>query len=218
MLLNEIESRNIKSLRNWDTCYDFGIDGILVNIVYNIINDCKLYNKEEIDTEFDRILKPVYNKTSKLNDKQFYDIFNNIWCCNFGKNKSERKTIRELASMNQPPFRKLVNTDGFMTLFTILVLILSALIGGVYSFIGLLFLIYIGLNAISHFGLIKGYLLAFVLMVVLSFFGSFLVSPNEAIEWNKCMALSFVISLSFIPVLKINWARITEIKEKHIVK
>ena len=210
MLLNEIESRDIKSLMNWDTCYYFGIDGILVNIVYNIINDCKLYNKEEIDTEFDRILKPVYNKTSKLNDKQFYDIFNNIWCCNFGKNKSERKTIRELASMNQPPFRKLVNTDGFMTLFTILVLVLSALIGGVYSFIGLLFLIYFGSIAISHFGLIKGYLLAFVLIVTLSFFGSFFISPNEAMACNKCIALSFVLSLSFIPVLKINWTRITE--------
>jgi hypothetical protein len=214
-LLKEIEQDGIKPLGDWRAVYNKGYDGYLVNMVYNIIANDKLSSKDEIAVELYNLLKPLYASVGAITKEDFNNIVDNIWCCNFGKNKSERKTIRELASMNQPPFRKLVNTNGFMTLFTILVLVLSALIGGVYSFIGLLFLIYIGLNAISHFGLIKGYLLAFVLMVVLSFFGSFLVSPNEAIEWNKCMALSFVISLSFIPVLKINWARITE-KKKNI--
>ena len=36
-LLDEISLSGIKSLNDWETCYRMGIDGYLVNIVYNII-------------------------------------------------------------------------------------------------------------------------------------------------------------------------------------
>lgn len=210
MLLKEIESSNIKSLNDWDRCYYFGIDGILVNIVYNIINEKRLYDKEEIDTEFDKLLKPIYNKTSKLSHKQFYDIFDNIWYCKFEVVKNERKSIRDIANQNQPLIKRVVNTDKFILFYALFLLCLSGLIGGVLSFIATGILLTTVHTAVWQYGLTKGYAVAFVLLCSFSFVSSFIVAPYKSIELNECLAISFILQLTFIPILKINLPRMKD--------
>lgn len=213
LLLSEVVENNIKSLNDWRTCYYYGIDGILVNMVYNLIQDNKMYNRERIDTEFDILLKPIYNKTSKLNDNQFYDIFNNIWYCKFGIIECERKTIKKIASDNQPFLRRIINTDKFIIIYSVFLLILSGILGGVYSFIGMMYLIMFGAMAISNYGLMKGYIISFTIMCVMSFFISLLTSVDDYSNWNKYLLLSFILYLTYYPVININIPRVKEESE-----
>lgn len=210
MLLDEVNNNSIKSLNNWDDCYHFGIDGILVNMVYNIIKDDCIYKKIDIDTRLNVLLKPVYKKTSNLSDKQFYDIFNNIWNCIFQINTLEYRYIKTLALNNQPTWRKIINTNKFMIISSILLLVVSAIIGGKVSFISLLFMIYLGTIIIENYGIVKTYTAVFITSTIVSFFISFL-SPGIIItDINKCVLISFMLSLLMIPLYIINKERLKE--------
>ena len=212
MLLDEISDTGVKTLNDWHTCYHLGIDGYLVNIVYNIIHDEGIYDKEEIDTRFDEILKPVYDKTSILNDKQFYDIFNTVWRSVFEISPLKYRFIKTLAYKNQPAWRKAVNSNWFMGACAIALLITSAVIGGGGSFIALLCIMYMGCLLLARFGIAMGYFLTFVAGCVLAFILSFAASENKVADLNEGFLLAFILSLLMIPVLKVNEKRIKDVE------
>lgn len=211
-LLDEISLSGIKSLNDWETCYRMGIDGYLVNIVYNIICDNDIFKKSDIDTMFDIALKPIYKKTSRLSDKQFYDIFNSIWGCIFQTNPLEYRFIKTLASYNQPVWRKVVNSNGFMILVSILLLIVSAILGGSTSFILMLFILFFGSIVIEKYGITKSYIAIFIMGCIILFFLSFSNLNNSGLRFNECFILSYILSLLMIPILIVNKERLKEIE------
>lgn len=207
MLLEEIKQSGIKSLNNWDVCYRIGIDGYLVNIVYNIIINDGIYKKEDIDTKFDIVLKPIYKETTRLSDEQFYDIFNTIWNRVFQVDPFEYRFIKTLAFRNQPIWRKTVNSNGFMIFVAVLLLVSSSILGGAGSFISMLFILCFGSFHVEKYGIIKTYTITFIAGCVISFFLGILELDMNV---DKYFILSFMLSLLMIPVLIINKDRIKE--------
>ena len=213
-ILEEVSVRNLKSLGNWDDCYNIGVDGYLVNIVYNIIKEEDVYKKEEIDTRFDEILQPIYKKTTRLSDKQFYDIFNTIWTRIFQEKPLEYRFIKTIASYNQPTWRRILNSNGFMIFSSLLLLASSAILGGTGYFISMLFILFFGSISIETIGIAKTYIATFIIGCIIAFFFNILESDNNTIIFNECFLASYSLSLLMIPVLIINNERLKEFESK----
>ena len=129
-----VTSKRRAIIESWQSIYDRGADGYVVNIIIDIIKKGK-YKKSDIYSSFEKIVYPCLKKYG-CNSESLKDIFYKAWLCRYSDGKKDKGShtpfVMDYALVQQPIILRFVNSNGFLILFGFLFLCLSGYIGTLF--------------------------------------------------------------------------------------
>lgn len=209
-ILDTIDKYEIKELRDWYDCYREGIDGYLVNMVYNIIDQMNLYKKSDIIAEFNNCFTSLRSRVGGLKREGLEDIFNSIWDCIYQKNYNDKRKIKDWAFKKQPIWRRIVNSNKFLLFYAILLILALSFVIGEYSVVNIC-LIYLLMILYGMSGIVKAYVytlfcIGVFCMLVILFEGDYAAS----IKICRYSIYCYLFNLLWIPVIMVNHERLND--------
>lgn len=212
--VDSITGKRRAIISSWDDIYNRGIDGYIVNIIVDIIEDGK-YKKKDIYTAFEKRVYPCLMKYG-CSIYTLKSVFKKAWTCRYvdsGNEKNERTlSVMDYALNQQPVILKIINSNGFLILFVFLFFILSWYIGVLFvgsmsSFVALCAFV-VGICAIQKNALIFPLVSMSICIIVCLYHVIF--TEHLALMYAK---QNLYVGLSFLlwyPVLWINLERLND--------
>ena len=211
-----------KGIRDWHDCFRHGVDGYLICLLFNIINK-GLYKKSQIKKEFFKLTDdffvfctpPNHWLTGKKVDQDIESIFERAWLSRIRVDKVDFRfgLVKEYASLKQPIWRRIVNSNKFMLFYASLVLALSLTYGWLGFFVCLAFFflcfeVFLPFNKTVQNAALYMFLFVCFLFCIL-FLGA---SSYNEYEQIKDYAALVAICFSYFVVLRVNEERNVEEK------
>lgn len=207
-------------IESWDDICGYYINGYIVNLVVRIIERGE-YKKNIIYSIFSRELYPFFRKYG-CDEKGVHDIFQHAWNCYYTKKEDDinaLKAVREIALRKQPLWLRVINSNGFVLFWSIVVFAGSIYVGNLFaynsdthSFIVSLIMAFYALVAYSKTGIYSAFVPIGIALLVCGY--TVLVENDvyNAIATCKTWLWMGVFYILWFPVLCVNHNRMKNAK------